>query len=78
MVAAGCLWFIPATHIATFWAFLLGVCIISMGLTFLETIANPYTTVLGARQFAAVRINIAQSFNGCWPPTPRPMSFSCS
>jgi FHS family L-fucose permease-like MFS transporter len=35
-----------------------------MGLTFLETIANPYTTVLGAPQFAAVRINIAQSFNG--------------
>ena len=63
-VAAGCLWFIPATQISTFWAFLLGVCVISMGLTFLETIANPYTTVLGAPQFAAVRINIAQSFNG--------------
>lgn len=26
MVAAGCLWFIPATQISTFWAFLLGVC----------------------------------------------------
>ena len=63
-VAAGCLWFIPATQISTFWAFLLGVCVISMGLTFLETIANPYTTVLGAPQFAAVRINIAQSLNG--------------
>jgi FHS family L-fucose permease-like MFS transporter len=35
-----------------------------MGLTFLETIANPYTTVLGAPQFAAVRINTAQTFNG--------------
>ncbi|NBR69257.1 MAG: glucose/galactose MFS transporter, partial [Verrucomicrobia bacterium] len=44
MVALGCLWFIPATQISTFWAFLLGVCVISMGLTFLETIANPYTT----------------------------------
>ena len=64
MVAAGCLWFIPATKIATFWAFLLGVCVISMGLTFLETIANPYTTVLGAPQYAAVRINLAQSCNG--------------
>ena len=63
-VAAGCLWFIPATQISTFWAFLLGVCVISMGLTFLETIANPYSTVLGAPQFAAVRINIAASFNG--------------
>jgi FHS family L-fucose permease-like MFS transporter len=64
MVALGCLWFIPATQISTFWAFLLGVCVISMGLTFLETIANPYATVLGAPQFAAVRINIAASFNG--------------
>jgi MFS transporter, FHS family, L-fucose permease len=64
LVAAGCLWFIPATGIAQFWAFLLGVCAVSMGLTFLETIANPYTTVLGAPQFAAVRINTAQTFNG--------------
>lgn len=63
-VAAGCLWFIPATRISTFWAFLLGVCVISMGLTFLETIANPYASVLGDSRHAAVRINIAQSFNG--------------
>jgi FHS family L-fucose permease-like MFS transporter len=64
MVAAGGFWFIPATHIAEFWAFLLGVCIISSGLTFLETVANPYTTVLGPSQFAATRINLAQSCNG--------------
>jgi FHS family L-fucose permease-like MFS transporter len=64
LVALGCLWFIPATGIATFWAFLLGVCVVSMCLTFLETIANPYTTVLGAPQYAAVRINTAQTFNG--------------
>ncbi|MGC4015548.1 MAG: MFS transporter [Luteolibacter sp.] len=64
IVAIGCLWFIPATKISAFWAFLLGVCVVSMGLTFLETIANPYTTVLGAPQFAAVRINLAQSANG--------------
>jgi MFS transporter, FHS family, L-fucose permease len=64
MVAAGGLWFIPATKIAAFWAFLLGVCIIASGLTFLETIANPYTTVLGPPRFAATRINLAQSCNG--------------
>src|SRR5882757_2523035 len=34
MVATGGFWFIPATHIASFWAFLLGVCIIASGLTF--------------------------------------------
>jgi MFS transporter, FHS family, L-fucose permease len=64
MVAAGGLWFIPATHIAQFWAFLLGVCVIASGLTFLETIANPYTTVLGDNRYAATRINLAQSANG--------------
>jgi len=64
MVAVGGFWFIPATHIASFWAFLLGVCVIAAGLTFLETIANPYTTVLGPMQYAATRINLAQSCNG--------------
>lgn len=64
MVAAGGFWFIPATKIHAFWAFLLGVCVIAAGLTFLETIANPYTTVLGSRRYAATRINLAQSCNG--------------
>ncbi|MEO8616944.1 MAG: glucose/galactose MFS transporter, partial [Luteolibacter sp.] len=41
MVAIGGFWFIPATKIATFPAFLLGVCLIASGLTFLETVANP-------------------------------------
>src|ERR1700737_5079184 len=47
LVAVGGFWFIPATHMGSFWAFLLGVCIIAAGLTFLETIANPYARVLG-------------------------------
>jgi FHS family L-fucose permease-like MFS transporter len=64
MVAVGGFWFVPATHIDAFWAFLLGVCVIAAGLTFLETVANPYTTVLGPPQFAATRINLAQSCNG--------------
>src|ERR1035437_4630754 len=64
IVAAGGFWFIPATHIAQFWAFLVGVCVIASGLTFLETVANPYTTVLGDPRYAATRINLAQSCNG--------------
>ena len=64
MVAVGGFWFIPATKIAAFWAFLLGVCVIASGLTFLETVANPYTTVLGPPRYAATRINLAQSCNG--------------
>jgi MFS transporter, FHS family, L-fucose permease len=64
IVAAGGLWFLAATQIAMFWAFLLGVGVIASGLTFLETVANPYATVLGDAHYAAARINLAQSFNG--------------
>jgi len=64
MVAVGGFWFIPATKIAAFRAFLLGVCVIASGLTLLETVANPYTTVLGPQRYAATRINLAQSCNG--------------
>ena len=76
LVALGGFWFIPATHINALStparsrrrprssAFLVGVCVIATGLTFLETIANPYTTVLGDPRFAATRINLAQSCNG--------------
>ena len=47
-----------------FIGYLVGVCAIAAGLTFLETIANPYTTVLGPPRYAATRINLAQSCNG--------------
>jgi FHS family L-fucose permease-like MFS transporter len=76
IVAAGGFWFIPATRFnamvhtgavspnAAFVGYLAGVCLIATGLTFLETIANPYTTVLGDPRYAATRINLAQSTNG--------------
>lgn len=55
-VALGGLRFIPATQIVEFWAFLLGVCLIAAGLAFLETVANPYTTVLGAPECGPLRL----------------------
>ena len=64
LVSLGGFWFVPATHISQFWAFLLGVCLVAMGLTVLETVANPYTTVLGPKEYGTFRINLAQSFNG--------------
>jgi MFS transporter, FHS family, L-fucose permease len=76
IVALGGFWFLPATYIngmvktggvtpaMAFVAYLAGVCAIATGLTFLETIANPYTTVLGNPRWAATRINLAQSCNG--------------
>ena len=53
----------PATHIGTFVAFLAGLFILATGLTCLETIANPYTTVLGPPEMGATRINLAQACN---------------
>ncbi|HWY30516.1 MAG TPA: L-fucose:H+ symporter permease [Candidatus Acidoferrum sp.] len=64
LIAAGAFWFIPATSIGTYWAFLTGLFIIAAGMTCLETIANPYATLLGAAEHGATRINMAQSFNG--------------
>jgi FHS family L-fucose permease-like MFS transporter len=75
LVAVGGFWFLPATSIQAaahaghvsatmaFVAYLAGVCAIAAGLTFLETVANPYTTVLGPARYAAARINLAQSCN---------------
>ena len=63
LFAAGAFWFVPAVGIGTFWAFLLGLLILFSGLTFLETVANPYTIVLGPPERAASRINLAQTFN---------------
>lgn len=37
---------------------------IASGLTFLETAANPYMTVLGKPEGATRRLNMTQSFNG--------------
>jgi FHS family L-fucose permease-like MFS transporter len=64
LIAAGAFWFIPATKIGTYWAFLTGLFILATGMTCLETIANPYATVLGPPESGATRINMAQTFNG--------------
>ncbi|HEY6266916.1 MAG TPA: sugar MFS transporter [Candidatus Acidoferrum sp.] len=64
LIAAGAFWFIPAVNIGTYWAFLLGLFVIASGMTCLETIANPYATVLGPPESGPTRINIAQTFNG--------------
>ena len=64
LIAGGAFWFIHAVSIGTYSAFLLGLFVIAAGMTCLETIANPYTTVLGPSESGATRINIAQTFNG--------------
>src|SRR5690242_3822063 len=64
LIASGAFLFIHAVSLGTYSAFLLGLFVIAAGMTCLETIANPYTTVLGPPEHGATRINIAQTFNG--------------
>ncbi|MGB7848104.1 MAG: L-fucose:H+ symporter permease [Candidatus Acidiferrum sp.] len=64
LIASGAFWFVPATRIGTYWAFLTGVFVVGAGMACLETIANPYSTVLGPAESSATRINIAQTCNG--------------
>ncbi|MCU0374815.1 MAG: L-fucose:H+ symporter permease [Chitinophagaceae bacterium] len=64
LFALGALIFYPAAAARTFGLFLLALFIIASGLTFLETAANPYITVLGNADTATQRLNFSQSFNG--------------
>ncbi len=64
LFAAGALLCYPSAELASFPLFLFSFFILASGLTFLETAANPYVTVLGEPQTSAFRINLAQSFNG--------------
>ena len=64
LYGTGALMFIPGEQIMSFPFFLLSLFIIGCGLTCLETAANPYVTVLGEKESAERRINLAQSFNG--------------
>ena len=57
LIAAGAFWFIPAVNIGAYWAFLLGLFVIAAGMTCLETIANPYATVLGPPESSRIRID---------------------
>ena len=63
LIATGAFFFIPATWIGTYGAFLTCLFILAAGLAVLETIANPYTTVLGPPESGAARINLAQTCN---------------
>ena len=64
LFAAGALMCYPAAEAASFPLFLFSFFVLASGLTFLETAANPYVTVLGDPESSAFRINLAQSFNG--------------
>jgi len=64
LYAVGTLLFIPAASGRTFGLFLAALFILASGATFLETVANPYITILGPKETSEQRLNFAQSFNG--------------
>ncbi|TRX57628.1 L-fucose:H+ symporter permease [Fulvivirga sp. M361] len=63
LYALGGLMFLPASSIGEFYPFLIAYFIITCGLSFLETSANPYILSMGSPQTATRRLNLAQAFN---------------
>ena len=61
--ALGAFLFIPAAHYQMFSFFCISLYILTFGLAFLETIANPLILSLGAKETATRRLNLAQAFN---------------
>lgn len=63
LYAGGALLFYPAAVTELFWFFCLGLYVLTFGLAFLETAANPYILAMGTKETATQRLNLAQAFN---------------
>ena len=63
LYASGALLFYPAAISQEFWFFCIGLYVLTFGLAFLETAANPYALAMGAKETATQRLNLAQAFN---------------
>lgn len=57
----GCGLFFPASRVATYSMFLVAIFAIAIGLSFLETSCDTYSSMLGPKQFATMRLNISQT-----------------
>ena len=63
LYAIGALLFIPAAARQSFTFFCFSLYILTFGLAFLETTANPFILSLGAKENATRRLNLSQAFN---------------
>ena len=63
LYAIGALLFIPAAAQQSFTFFCFSLYILTFGLAFLETTANPFILSLGNKENATRRLNLAQAFN---------------
>lgn len=57
VMAVGTIVFVPAAKALSYPLFLVGLFLIGIGLTVLQTASNPYATILGPRESAAQRIS---------------------
>ena len=63
LYAIGAFLFIPAAHCEDFSLFCVSLYVLTFGLAFLETTANPYILSLGSKATSTRRLNFAQAFN---------------
>jgi FHS family L-fucose permease-like MFS transporter len=63
LYAVGAFLFIPAAAYQKFSFFCISLYILTFGLAFLETTANPFILSLGSKQTSTRRLNLAQTFN---------------
>lgn len=63
LYAIGAFLFIPAANYQEFSFFCVSLYILTFGLAFLETTANPFILSLGSKDTSTRRLNLAQAFN---------------
>ena len=63
LYAVGAFLFIPAALYQQFSFFCISLYILTFGLAFLETTANPFILSLGDKETSTRRLNLAQAFN---------------
>lgn len=63
LYAIGAFLFFPAKMTGSYYPFLAAYFILTCGLSFLETSANPYILSMGSEATATRRLNLAQAFN---------------
>lgn len=63
LYAIGAMLFFPAKMTGEYFPFLIAYFILTCGLSFLETSANPYILSMGSEETATQRLNLAQAFN---------------
>lgn len=63
ITATACLMFFPAAEFQSYPFFLAGLFVLATGITVIQVAVNPYISILGPKESASSRLNLAQAFN---------------